>query len=538
MFRKYFISTLTFIFLISCSDIDDIKGKIKSYEDRLASIESAIENINNNTIAISALHKNNITISSFDNKVDNRGKTIGYRLKLSDGQEVDVTFGNMLDKIVPIIGIDSDGNFIYSIDNGQNFSIIEESSNAYGKEGMTPKVKLDSEGYWIISFDNGKNWERMNDINGLGVNAFKASSSTGNSFFKNIVFDKDNSIMHFSLVNGYNLDIRVTQDTKFTIYHYTDGDTICLGEEVKYLVSFDNLKDAFFNVPNGWRATLDNDSMVIFGPTTGTAGKYDIILTLVSLNGLINTKTFSFTLNPIPAEPKWRLDWEEEFNQYKLNTKYWDYVPRAKTTAKRYMSKDPRCYEFRDGCLVLKSILNDNLQIDTAKYLTGAVYTKKLKEFKPGRIEVRAKIKPVQGMQPAIWTGSWIGTTWPWGGEIDIMEQYNTSQKIYQTVHSHYTYDLGFDKDPVNQVPVPLNPAEFHTYGVETLENELNFYVDGVKTLTYPKISTTEEGQFPFYSSVYLMLDMQIIGSWGGKVDESNLPGEIEIDWVRHYIWK
>lgn len=151
---------------------------------------------------------------------------------------------------------------------------------------------------------------------------------------------------------------------------------------------------------------------------------------------------------------------------------------------------------------------------------------------------MRAKIKGVQGSQPAIWTGSWAGTIWPWGGEIDIMEHYNTRDRIYQTVHSHYTYDLGFAENPPSQVQVPLNPAEFHVYAVELLPDELIFYVDGEKTLSYPRIETAEEGQFPFYSSVYLFLDIQIIGEWGGLVDDAALPAEIEVDWVRHYLWK
>ena len=119
------------------------------------------------------------------------------------------------------------------------------------------------------------------------------------------------------------------------------------------------------------------------------------------------------------------------------------------------------------------------------------------------------------------------------------MECYNTSKNIYQTVHSHYTYDLGFDDDPVNQVKVELDPSEFHVYAVEQHEDEVVFYVDGNKTMSYPKIDTPEEGQFPFYSSIYLFLDIQIVNEeWAGAVDESALPGEIEIDWVRHYVWK
>lgn len=55
---------------------------------------------------------------------------------------------------------------------------------------------------------------------------------------------------------------------------------------------------------------------------------------------------------------------------------------------------------------VMKAIVNDDTETDPVPYLTGGIYTKFLKEFKPGRIEVRAKIKGVQGSQPAIWTGA------------------------------------------------------------------------------------------------------------------------------------
>lgn len=33
----------------------------------------------------------------------------------------------------------------------------------------------------------------------------------------------------------------------------------------------------------------------------------------------------------------------------------------------------------------------------------------------------------------------------------------------------------------------------------------------------------------------YLLLDMQLGGSWVGEVDPSDLPVEMEIDWVRFY---
>ncbi len=539
MFKRTGIFAALLLLLAGCSKVNELRDRIDDQNERLAALENLVEVVNDNAMAVSALFNEKILITDFQQKLDETDTVIGYVLTLSDGQKVEVTFGDRLEAVVPMIGVNDQGEFIYSMDGGETFERVEGADNALAIDGVTPEIALDADGYWTVSVDGGGTWTRMLDGNGLPVNAFQANSATGNAFFSDVRYDEETGIMHFDLKTGESLQVRVTNTLVFSIAHYTEGEEVCLGEEMKYPVDYTNVKEAFFSVPDGWRATLDEESLTVYAPESGDAGRYDIVLTLVSPTDLLNAYTFTFTLNPVPVEPKWKLDWEDEFDKGYLDESVWSVVQRANTTALRYMSSDPRCYEFRDGCIVMKAIVNDDLEADPVPYLTGGIYSKNLKEFKPGRIEVRARIKGVQGSQPAIWTGSWAGTTWPWGGEIDIMERYNKQDAVYQTVHSHYTYDLGYEDNPVNQVKVTLNPEEFHVYAVELWPDELIFLIDGEKTLSYPRIETTEEGQFPFYSSVYLFLDMQIINEeWGGAVDDAALPSEIEIDWVRHYLWK
>ena len=57
----------------------------------------------------------------------------------------------------------------------------------------------------------------------------------------------------------------------------------------------------------------------------------------------------------------------------------------------------------RDGNLVLKGIVNTDLENDTAPYITGGVYTKNKRGFHGGRLEVKAKLQGAQGAWPAIW---------------------------------------------------------------------------------------------------------------------------------------
>ena len=42
----------------------------------------------------------------------------------------------------------------------------------------------------------------------------------------------------------------------------------------------------------------------------------------------------------------------------------------------------------------------------------------------------------------------------------------------------------------------------------------------------------------PFDIPQYLLIDMQLGGTWVGPVDSTDLPVEMEVDWVRHYQWK
>jgi len=44
--------------------------------------------------------------------------------------------------------------------------------------------------------------------------------------------------------------------------------------------------------------------------------------------------------------------------------------------------------------------------------------------------------------------------------------------------------------------------------------------------------------QFPFGSPYYILMDMQIGGSWVGPADGSDLPVEMTVDWIRTYSLK
>ena len=239
-------------------------------------------------------------------------------------------------------------------------------------------------------------------------------------------------------------------------------------------------------------------------------------------------------------QPKWKMVWEENFDSTELDTTVWTMIPRGKPDWQNTMSYDERCYELRDGQMILRGIINEDLQKDSSPYLTGGIWTKGKKSFERGRMEIRAKLKGAQGAWPAIWMLPYESDKYPWpqGGEVDIMEHLNHDTFVYQTVHSHYTYNLKQYKNPPNGTTASINPQDFNVYGVDFWPDSLVFHVNGVKTFTYPRIQTDQEGQFPFNIPQYLLLDMQLGGTWVGEIDPTGLPVEMAIDWVKHYQLK
>lgn len=235
------------------------------------------------------------------------------------------------------------------------------------------------------------------------------------------------------------------------------------------------------------------------------------------------------------SQSKGKLVWEENFNQKEsFDDTRWSKIPRGKSDWNRNMSDFDSCYAMRDGKLILRGINNTHLPGDTAKFLTGGVYSKDKVGFGFGRIEIRAKLNGARGAWPAFWMLPQNGH-WPGGGEIDIMERLNSDSIAYQTVHSYYTVNLKI-REPKHGSTGKINPKEFNTYAVEKYPDSLVFFINGKKTFTYPRIQTDKEGQFPFSENkFYLLLDMQLGGSWVGEVHPGDLPVEMEIDWVRYY---
>lgn len=229
----------------------------------------------------------------------------------------------------------------------------------------------------------------------------------------------------------------------------------------------------------------------------------------------------------------WKLKFKDDFNGGKLNPRLWKRIDKGSSDWNRNMSTREDLVTVNGGQVHLHGVKNADTSADPRPVLTGGITTKDLFAVKYGKIEVRCRLEAQKGAWPAIWMmPQHPSGGWPKCGEIDIVERLNFDDFVYQTVHSAWTQ--AHPDDPPRSGKGKIDPAGWNVFGLEWTPERIAWTVNGRYTHSYSK-KGGDPDQFPWTSAFYLMMDMQLGGSWVGAVDESTLPTAMHVDWVRFY---
>lgn len=233
----------------------------------------------------------------------------------------------------------------------------------------------------------------------------------------------------------------------------------------------------------------------------------------------------------------WKLVWEDNFETAGApDSTKWSFAGRGTPNWNCYCTDSPETVFIKAGFLHLKADLNTDPS-DTVKYQTGCIQSKGKFSFRYGKLEVRAKLSKGKGSWPAIWMmpqESKYGG-WPDSGEIDVMEHLNFDPFVYQTLHSHHIDKLGEKENPPYHITAEFEQDEFNVFGLEWYDDRLDFFVNGEKTFSYPKMEGADDKQWPFDQEFYLILNQALGGAWVGEIHDKDLPVQMLVDWVRVY---
>jgi beta-glucanase (GH16 family) len=261
-------------------------------------------------------------------------------------------------------------------------------------------------------------------------------------------------------------------------------------------------------------------------------------------------------LDPSPCEfstdlNDYTLVWSDEFDGTEINTDTWTFqigdgtaqgIPRWGNEELQYYTDRPENARVEGGNLIITA-RKENYQ--GFEYTSARMITQNKKDFRFGRIDVRAKNPRGKGLWPAIWMLSTEGKyadelnrTWPRSGEIDIMEM--PGDKIAEIIGTaHY----GFSNEDRTYVTSTYKPEvatdfsqDFHVYSLLWREDCFRFMVDGNLYGEAYNPSTTLPYGYPFNELFYLILNVAVGGNLPGNPDGNTVfPQEMRVDYVRVY---
>ncbi|WML49062.1 glycoside hydrolase family 16 protein [Neobacillus sp. PS3-34] len=171
----------------------------------------------------------------------------------------------------------------------------------------------------------------------------------------------------------------------------------------------------------------------------------------------------------------------------------------------------------------------------SAKLLTYGTFS-----MKYGRVDVSAKLPKGKGSWPAIWmlpNSIMEGKDWPLCGEIDIMEHVGKEENmVHVSLHTE-SYNHAINTQRTHFEPLDNVTSTFHKYSCEWTPDYIKFFYDDREVASFNKqdYEDTSETGWPFDQEFFLILNVAIGGFWGGEIDETMLPYEMEVDYVRVY---
>lgn len=258
-FLKSLVCACAALGAAACSDIDDLRRDVDNLEHRVTALETQIQQLNDNVVALQTL-MSGATVNSVT-EADGV-----YTVTLSNGKELTLTQGSEGGYIEPKIAIDDEGYWIISFNNDGPFERMKDKDGndvravaqdgAPGNDGIdgkTPQFRVDSENFWQVSYDGGSNWEYV--LN--GDQKVKADTAVGTTdpFFADVKVEGDKLVLTL-LEGGTSYEIPIYAGFKCIISGAESVVEFDYNATKTFDVDMEGVENTIVTAPAGWTAAL------------------------------------------------------------------------------------------------------------------------------------------------------------------------------------------------------------------------------------------------------------------------------------------
>ncbi len=264
-------------------------------------------------------------------------------------------------------------------------------------------------------------------------------------------------------------------------------------------------------------------------------------LTKLFVAAVAVTATATAVTAPVKAadSKQYKLVWSDEFDGTALDQDNWNYEHGngnwgwGNNEWEDYTDEE-RNIKVENGNLVITARA-DKEEGGDIHYTSARIQTSGKASFKYGKIEARIKVPSEDGLWPAFWMlGQNQPKGWPYCGEIDILETWNTGAFAQAALHyedevkkpGKDTYFTGYKKME--------DKTQWHVYGMNWTPKKIQCYVDNK---VYREFDISDKAKSELREDEYYFIINCAIGG--------NLPGmgpndkfesaQMLVDYVRVY---
>ena len=274
----------------------------------------------------------------------------------------------------------------------------------------------------------------------------------------------------------------------------------------------------------------DRFEITLFNPTNAALTS-SITGTIVNDDSFLADDDLGYTTPD--NYPGYTLAWQDEFGDSAIDPANWKHELGASgwgnNELENYTARPENSF-VSNGRLVIEA---KKESYNGSEYTSARMITQGLREFKYGRIDIRAKIPKGQGIWPALWMlGNNIGTIgWPKCGEIDIMEIVGHEPS---TLHGTVHWDNGGNYANYGKSTMLSSGTfadEYHVFSIAWDEQYIKWLLDDVQ---FNVIDITPAGLSEFQSDFFLIFNVAVGGNWPGNPDGTTVfPQQMRVDYIR-----
>lgn len=236
--------------------------------------------------------------------------------------------------------------------------------------------------------------------------------------------------------------------------------------------------------------------------------------------------------------PGYTLAWSDEFSGNNLDLNVWN--QEIGNGSGGWGNNE---LEYYTNSLKNTFVSNGNLIIEARKeslsgfnYSSGRMTTQNKKNFKFGRIDIRAKLPVGKGIWPALWMlGANINSAgWPACGEIDIMELIGTyPARVTGTFHWKNSGGSNSNKGANYNLSSGDFSQQFHVFSIVWQQDVIKWYVDDLLYVTNT-LADVGNANYPFNADQFFIFNVAVGGNWPGAPDATTVfPQRMFVDYVR-----